>query len=57
MTEAILKEIYYTIENPMILNELDANDLLSLKAQVQGITNPDLDPLWELLLVRTASLD
>lgn len=56
MTPEIMKEIYFTVENPIVLNELDANDLLSLKAQVQGMLDPDLDPFWELLQARTASL-
>lgn len=55
--DPILKEIYQVVDNPLILNDLDANDLLSLKAQVQGIPDQGLDDLWALLLVRTSSLD
>jgi len=52
----ILDDIYYVIENPLVLNDLDANDLLSLKAAVQGIPDAGLDDLWDLLQVRTSSL-
>ena len=52
----ILDDIYYVIENPLVLNDLDANDLLSLRAAVQGIPDAGLDGLWELLQARTSSL-
>lgn len=54
--EPSLKDVYHVIENPLILNELDAVDLLSLRARVQDIVDPELDALWEVLLARTSSL-
>lgn len=45
------------VENPQLLDELDPNDLFSLHAALQEMDDPRLDNLWELVCVRTSSLD
>ena len=44
-------------ENPLLLNEMEPDDLFSLKAALQEDPDPALDDLWTLVQVRTGSLD
>jgi len=44
-------------ENPWILDELETEDLYSLQAALQDDLDPRLDPLWELVLNRTGSIE
>lgn len=45
------------LENPQLLNELETDDLFSLRAALQDDDDPRYDGLWQLVLVRTSSLE
>lgn len=44
-------------ENLWLLNEMETDDLFSLKAALQDDPDPALDDLWTLVQVRTGSLE
>lgn len=45
------------VENPRLLDELETEDLLSLRVALQDDDDPALDGLWTLVLNRTGSFD
>ena len=45
------------LENPQLLNELETEDLFSLRAVLQDNDDPRFDALWEVVLNRTGSLE
>ena len=45
------------LENPQLLNELENDDLFSLRAALQDDDDPRFDALWEVVLNRTGSLE
>jgi hypothetical protein len=49
------QEIYWLAEYPEELDEIDPNDLWSLKARLQDIDDPELDALWTTVCAMTAS--
>ena len=49
------QEIYWLAEFPDELDEIETNDLWSLKARLQDIDDPELDGLWESVCAMTAS--
>ena len=44
-------------DNLWLLNEMEPDDLFSLKAALQEDPDPALDDLWALVQVRTGSLE
>lgn len=48
--------IAHLVENLQLVDELETDDLFSLKAALQEDMNPEFDSLWELVLARTGSL-
>ena len=42
--------------NPWLLDELETDDLLSLRAHLHDDPYPELDDLWTLVCIRTGSL-
>lgn len=57
MSPATHPSIPHLVENPILLNELETEDLFSLKAALQNDDDPRLDSLWELVVQMTGSLD
>ena len=49
------QEIYWLAEVPEELDEIETNDLWSLKARLQDIDDPELDGLWDTVCAMTAS--
>ena len=49
------QEIYWLAEFPEELDEIETNDLWSLKARLQDIDDPELDGLWDTVCAMTAS--
>ena len=49
------QEIYWLAEFPDELDEIETNDLWSLKARLQDIDDPELDGLWDTVCAMTAS--
>lgn len=45
------------LENPQLLNELENDDLISLRTVLQDDDDPRFDALWEVVLSRTGSLE
>ena len=43
--------------NPWLLDELETDDLISLRVALQDDPDPELDDLWTLVCIRTGSLD
>jgi len=43
-------------ENPLLLNEMEPDDLFSLEAALSENDDPQFDGLWYLVTIRTGSL-
>jgi hypothetical protein len=57
MSDCTAPPISQLIENPVLLNELETEDLFSLRAALQEDDDPRLDDLWTMVLLRTSSLE
>lgn len=57
MFDPTVPSLQQIVENLWLLDELETEDLISLRAALQDDPDPELDDLWTLVTARTSSLD
>jgi hypothetical protein len=52
----VLDQIYDLVADMSPIDQMDRTDLESLQARLADMPDPNLDELWEMVLLKTGSL-